>query len=104
LVAPSKLNTGNSYGLWFWREIFTYVNGSYYYTDRPFTCKNCGTACVWKAEDQKWWYEEMHGLVDTIAIRCRACRVKERQRKTEARRLSEEGKQRKLARMLRASP
>ena len=95
---PAKLNIGNSYTLWFHHDdVLTCIDGHYYYTDRPFTCKDCGQACVWRAEDQKWWYEEMHGLLDATAVRCRACRIRERERKAEARRVSEEGKKRKLA-------
>jgi hypothetical protein len=45
----------------------------------------------------------MKGNPASTAIRCRACRVKERQRKAEARRVSEDGKKRKLERTLRAS-
>jgi hypothetical protein len=98
-VNPAKLNTGNSYSPWFWHDIFSCINGVYYYTNRPFICKDCGKECVWMAEDQKWWYEEIRGLVDTIAVRCRACRIRERERKAEARRVSEEGRARKRARM-----
>jgi hypothetical protein len=100
-VDSSKLNTGGS---WFWRGNVVQENGVYYYTDFPFTCCDCGKACVWKAKDQKWWYEEMHGAIDTTAIRCRACRIKERERKAEARRVSEEGLARKRARQASAEP
>jgi hypothetical protein len=94
-VDPSKLDAG---GGWFWRGNVVQENGVYYYTDFPFTCRDCGKACVWKARDQKWWYEEMRGFIDTTAVRCRACRIKRRERKAEARRVSEEGMARKRAR------
>jgi len=74
-------------------------NGVYYYEDKPFCCKDCGCACVWRAKDQKWWYETMYQSLATTAVRCRACRSEERKRKAEARRVSEEGKERKLARL-----
>ncbi|MDR1661305.1 MAG: zinc-ribbon domain-containing protein, partial [Azoarcus sp.] len=94
-VDPSKLNVGNSCALWFYHDIFICMHGHYYYADLPFTCKDCGKECVWRAEDQKWWYEEMQGLLDATAVRCRTCRIKERERKVEARRVSEKGKKRK---------
>ncbi|MDR2093125.1 MAG: zinc-ribbon domain-containing protein [Azoarcus sp.] len=89
-VDPSKLNAGNSWG----RPLFV---DDGYYKDKTFVCRDCGQACVWKAEDQKWWYEEMCGFIYTTAVRCRACRIKERDRKAEIRRMSEEGMARKRA-------
>jgi hypothetical protein len=90
-IDPSRLNVEYS---WFLSSFI----GKGYYEDKTFVCRDCGKACVWKAKDQKWWYEEMHGAIDTTAIRCRACRIKERERKAEARRVSTEGMVRKLAR------
>ncbi|MDR3351702.1 MAG: zinc-ribbon domain-containing protein [Zoogloeaceae bacterium] len=69
-----------------------------YYEDEVFVCCDCGKECVWKAENQKWWYEEMRGFIYTTAVRCRACRIKRRERKAEARRVSEEGKRQKRLR------
>jgi hypothetical protein len=89
----SALNTGNSLSSpWFWAE----AHG--FYQDRAFHCRDCGKAQVWKAEDQQWWYEKMQGFIHATAVRCRACRIRERERKAEARRVSEEGMRRKLAR------
>jgi hypothetical protein len=45
---------------------------------------------------QKWWYETAKGDVFTKAVRCRACRTKERARKAAARRVHLEGLARKL--------
>jgi hypothetical protein len=89
-VDRSKLNTGNS-----WDQSLFMKNG--YYKDKAFVCRDCGKECVWKSENQKWWYEEMRGFIYTTAILCRACRIKRRERKAEARRASEEGMARKLA-------
>ena len=91
------VNLGNSYSPSFAR--LTNENGIYYYPDKIFYCRDCGWKCVWTAENQKWWYEVMRGFIETTAIRCRACRIKERERKAQARRLSEEGRRRKLARL-----
>jgi hypothetical protein len=57
-----------------------------YYTDTPFVCRDCGKQELWKATQQKWWYEVAKGNVESRAIRCRSCRRKEQERKAEARR------------------
>ncbi len=62
-----------------------------FYMDRPFRCKDCGVDEVWTAKQQKWWYEIAKGHIDSIAVRCRPCRKKERARKAEARRVHLEG-------------
>lgn len=46
-----------------------------YYLDRPFTCRRCGKREIWKARDQKWYYEEAKGHIDAIAVLCHDCRV-----------------------------
>src|SRR5262249_2390832 len=66
-----------------------------YYVDRPFKCKDCGVDQVWTDTQQRWWYEVAHGDVWTVAVRCRACRLKERTRKAHARRVQQEGFARK---------
>lgn len=45
-----------------------------YYIDRPFTCRQCGKREIWKARDQKWYYEEAKGHIDAFAVECHACR------------------------------
>jgi hypothetical protein len=42
---------------------------------------------IWTAAQQRWWYEVAQGEVWTVAVRCRACRQRERARKVEARRI-----------------
>ena len=53
-------------------------NNSYspplYYEDRRFTCRDCGAECVWTAEQQRLWYEQGGGPVQSTAVRCRAGR------------------------------
>ncbi len=66
-----------------------------YYLDRPFTCKDCGAAQVWRDTQQKWWYETARGGVWTMATRCRSCRRREQARVAEARRVSLEGREKK---------
>ncbi|MGY4571041.1 hypothetical protein ACVWY5_004111 [Bradyrhizobium sp. USDA 3256] len=65
------------------------------YRPEPFVCKDCGVAEVWTPLQQKWWYETAKGDVFTKAARCRACRSKERARKSAARRVHLEGLARK---------
>src|SRR6266478_5481807 len=45
-----------------------------FYIDRPFRCRDCGKEEIWKAVDQKWYYEETKAHTDAIAVRCHDCR------------------------------
>jgi hypothetical protein len=62
-------------------------NNSYlpplHYEDVDFTCRDCGAKCVWTAEQQRLWYEEWGGPIQSTAIRCRACRQRVRREKIE---------------------
>ena len=62
-------------------------NNSYspplYYEEVSFKCRDCGAECVWTAEQQRLWYEEWGGSVQSTAIRCRTCRQQERRKKIE---------------------
>ena len=58
-----------------------------YYIDLPFVCVDCGVAEVWRASQQRWWFEIAKGGLWTVAKRCRACRRTERTRSSEARRI-----------------
>lgn len=89
-VDESVLLPTNSYGAPVWQ-----MRG--YYLDTAFVCMDCGAHCIWTAERQKWWYEVAHGHPDTIAVRCKPCRAKERARKQAARAASEAGRIRKMA-------
>ena len=62
-----------------------------FYQDLLYTCRDCGQSEVWKATQQQWWYEVAKGSINTTAVRCRACRIKERARKAEARRVHLDG-------------
>ena len=55
------------------------------YKDAAFICKDCGVEEIWRATQQKWWYETAKGSVWTTAVRCRLCRRKERERGAKAR-------------------
>ena len=69
-----------------------------YYVDLPFECIDCGRREVWRATQQKWWYEVARGGAWTTARRCRSCRRRERERRAEARRTHLEGIARKRER------
>jgi hypothetical protein len=89
VVNSALLRPHNSYGLTF------ETRG--YYEDLAFDCKDCGKQEVWTATQQKWWYEVAKGEVNSTAVRCRACRRRERQRIAEARRVHLEGVARRQA-------
>ena len=56
-----------------------------YYPDRPFTCASCNSPEIWRAAQQKWWYEEAKGDIWSISKFCRTCRRQEQSRRAEAR-------------------
>lgn len=62
-----------------------------YYRDTWFTCKDCGKRELWTAKQQQRWYEDQGGEIETIAIRCRACRREGKIRRETARRIHLEG-------------
>ena len=62
-----------------------------FYIDTPFVCKDCGAHEIWTAKQQKWWYEIAKGRIESSAVRCRPCRLLERARVEEARRMSQAG-------------
>jgi hypothetical protein len=69
-----------------------------HYEDTPFTCASCGAAQIWRAAQQKWWYEVAKGNVESGAKLCRACRRREQARREQARRVHLEGLARKRGR------
>lgn len=89
-VDYNKLMPNNSYGM----SDFA-LRG--YYVDQAFRCCDCGAECVWTAERQRWWYETAGGCQYAIAKRCRACRLRERERKQLARQASLAGQLKKQA-------
>ena len=67
----SKLDHINTYGLL-----------PEFYIDRPFSCRECGKEEIWRAADQKWYYEEAKGHMDARAVRCHDCRKARKAKKT----------------------
>ncbi len=63
-----------------------------WYIDKPFVCVDCGCEEIWTAEQQKWYYEVAKGSLFATAKRCRECRNRIRDERTEQRRRSEAGK------------
>ena len=55
-------------------HINTYGSLPDFYLDQPFTCRKCGRREIWKAKDQKWYYEEAKGHIDAVAVECHDCR------------------------------
>ena len=53
-----------------------------YYVDQWYACVDCGKHEVWTAAQQKWWYETAKGYIDSIAVRCKPCRVTRRSGRT----------------------
>jgi hypothetical protein len=90
-VNEALLAPNNSYG------IPDFVRRGYY-IDLPFRCVDCGNEEIWTGTQQKWWYEVAKGFAYSTAIRCRACRRKERERRDEARRTHLAGLAKKTAR------
>jgi hypothetical protein len=87
---PELLAPSNSYG------VPAFVQRGYY-MDVLFKCQDCGKEEVWRATQQKWWYEVAKGNVETRATRCNSCRRIERERRSEARKIHLEGLERKNA-------
>ena len=87
---PELLAPSNSYG------VPSFVARGYY-IDEAFQCSSCAKQEVWRATQQKWWYEVAKGNVESRAKLCNSCRRIERERKAEARRVHLEGLAKKLA-------
>ena len=87
-VDKSKLNGGNSPAILFFPT---------HYEDKPFKCVDCGLEEVWRARQQKWWYEVAGGALDSTAVRCSRCRKNARARKRRVEKLRQEGLARKKA-------
>lgn len=50
----------------------------YFYVDIPGTCVQCGAGFVFRAGEQKHWYESLKFHFDSVAVRCVDCRRKRR--------------------------
>ncbi len=68
---PDKLKHINTYGVL-----------PEFYLDRAFSCRACGKQEIWRARDQKWYYEEAKGHIDAMAVECHNCRKAKKQQQT----------------------
>lgn len=59
-------------------HINTYGSLPEFYVDRGFECRRCGKREIWRAVDQKWYYEEAKGHIDARAVECHVCRTGKR--------------------------
>lgn len=57
------------------QHVNTYGSLPEFYVDRAFTCRKCQKREIWRAEDQKWFYEEAKGHIDARAVECHTCRT-----------------------------
>src|SRR5688500_16853067 len=60
---PALLAPYNSYGM------PKFVERGYY-VDVLFACRDCFKQEIWRATQQKWWYEVAKGNVESTAARC----------------------------------
>ena len=50
-----------------------------HYEDKTVRCSGCGRRILWRAEQQRYWYEEMKASVQAnINLRCDRCRKRGR--------------------------
>ena len=64
----------------------TYSSPPDYYYDEEFQCADCGKKEVWKATDQKCWYEELGKTINSVARYCCVCRAHTKALKEEQKR------------------
>ena len=62
------------------RHINTYGELPDFYIDQVFACCDCDRKEIWRAEDQKWYYETTKAHIDARAVRCHTCRRARKQR------------------------
>ena len=70
-------------------------NNSYspplYYEDKQFNCVDCGSSEIWTAEQQWEYFEVWRKPIFGEAIRCRECRIADREQRAENKERSQEG-------------
>jgi hypothetical protein len=47
-----------------------------HYYDEDRVCRDCGRRFIFFAQEQKYWYEELHFPLDADCVRCPECRKK----------------------------
>lgn len=59
----------------------TYGMPVFYYQDHEKVCVQCRQHFVFRAKEQRYWYEVLQFTLDSVAIRCVRCRKQRRSRK-----------------------
>jgi len=62
-----------------------------FYVDKLVICRDCSAKEVWRAEQQKWWYEVAKGNINSEAVKCSACRKNDKETKAIARKIHLDG-------------
>jgi hypothetical protein len=60
------------------RQVFGLGGPLIFYIDRTRTCCRCGKEFVFRADEQRYWYETLRFTLDSVAIRCASCRRESR--------------------------
>ena len=69
----------------------TYDRLPNFYVDKLVVCRECAVEEIWTAEQQKWWYEVVKGDINAEAVKCKACRKKDKEKKALARKAHLDG-------------
>jgi hypothetical protein len=78
-------------------------NARLHYSDREFRCVDCGRKEIWRADAQKWWYEEAGGALESKVIICRECGIRRKREREDRRRQNEENRKKNIARKRKAA-
>lgn len=60
------------------RQVYCCDVPKYFYRDEDRTCVQCGCDFVFRASEQKYWYETLQFNFSAIPVRCLACRRRRR--------------------------
>lgn len=56
------------------RSSYRLHNRKPYYRDIEYRCEGCGKEGCWTADEQRYWYEQLHGSAYSTVTRCADCR------------------------------
>jgi len=57
-----------------WEQVYCCDTPYFAYRDTPATCRDCNETFVFKASEQKFWYETLKFTLSSWPVRCVACR------------------------------
>lgn len=49
------------------------LTGRIFYLAASFRCRDCKAESVWSPEEQRFWFETIHGHTRSVATRCVIC-------------------------------